>query len=183
MHKSFIINCNTLLHVSPLKTTQYTVNITSHSTIKCNLSVTITKSFPWRWPSRVETCRSVLQLMIKLSSCIVGDQCFCYNTRYWPETYEKRDGSRYFRKYRSPKYELRSSFWFTSLRLLYQFNSMTERSFGSDGLARVLQYWQRTIENYGFTKKSTCREVWSKYGENNPGFQSRQWQDIPLFSF
>jgi hypothetical protein len=42
----------------------------SHSTIKCNLSVTITKSSPWRWPSRVDTCRSVLQLMIKLSLCI-----------------------------------------------------------------------------------------------------------------
>jgi hypothetical protein len=89
MHKeSFIINCNTLLHVStllghlqgelfvipteftPPKTTQYTVNSTSHSTITCNLSVTITKSSPWRWPSRVETCRSVLQLMIKLSLCI-----------------------------------------------------------------------------------------------------------------
>jgi hypothetical protein len=43
----------------------------SHSTIKCNLSVTITKSPPWRWPSRVETCRSVLRLMIKLSLCIL----------------------------------------------------------------------------------------------------------------
>jgi hypothetical protein len=43
----------------------------SHSTIKCNLSVTITKSSPWRWPSRVETCRSVLQSMIKLSLCIL----------------------------------------------------------------------------------------------------------------
>jgi hypothetical protein len=42
----------------------------SHSTIKCNLSVTITKSSPWRWSSRVETCRIVLRLMIKLSLCI-----------------------------------------------------------------------------------------------------------------
>jgi hypothetical protein len=42
----------------------------SHSTIKCNLSVTITKRSPWRWPSRVETCRSVLQLMIRPSLCI-----------------------------------------------------------------------------------------------------------------
>jgi hypothetical protein len=42
----------------------------SHSTVKCNLSVTITKSSPWRWPSRVETCRSVLKLMIKFSLCI-----------------------------------------------------------------------------------------------------------------
>jgi hypothetical protein len=43
----------------------------SHSTIKCNLSVMITKkSSPLRWRSRVETCRSVLQLMIKLSFCI-----------------------------------------------------------------------------------------------------------------
>jgi hypothetical protein len=41
-----------------------------HSTIKCNLSVTVTKNSPWRWPSRVETCRSVLRLMIKLSLCI-----------------------------------------------------------------------------------------------------------------
>jgi hypothetical protein len=101
MHKeSFIINCNTLLHVSTmlshlqgeffcyrytkvalyswvrmccwLCTALYSEAWTahSHSTIKCNLSVTITKSSPWRWPSRVETCRSVLQLIIKLSLCI-----------------------------------------------------------------------------------------------------------------
>jgi hypothetical protein len=38
----------------------------SHSTTKCNLSVMITKNSPWRWPSRVETWRSVLQLMKKL---------------------------------------------------------------------------------------------------------------------
>jgi hypothetical protein len=50
--------------------TQYTINSTSHSTIKCNLSVTIAKTSPWRWSSRVETCRSVLQLMIKFSLCI-----------------------------------------------------------------------------------------------------------------
>jgi hypothetical protein len=42
----------------------------SHSTAKCNRSVTVMESSPWRWPSRVETCRSVLQLMIKLSLCI-----------------------------------------------------------------------------------------------------------------
>jgi hypothetical protein len=50
------------------RSTQSTAH--SRSTIKCNLSVTITKSSPWRWPGRVETCRSVLQLMIKLSLCI-----------------------------------------------------------------------------------------------------------------
>jgi hypothetical protein len=49
----------------------------SHSTIKCNLSVTITKK--WRWPSRVETCRSVLRLMIKLSLFICWWLVFlCY---------------------------------------------------------------------------------------------------------
>jgi hypothetical protein len=37
-----------------------------HWTIKCNLGVTIAISSPWKWPSRVETCGSVLQLMIKL---------------------------------------------------------------------------------------------------------------------
>jgi hypothetical protein len=52
----------------PVHSTQSTAH--SHSTTKCNLSVTITKSSPWRWPSRVETCSSVLQLMIKLSFCI-----------------------------------------------------------------------------------------------------------------
>jgi hypothetical protein len=45
------------------RSTQSTAH--SLSNIKCNLSVTITKSSPWRWPSRVETCRSVLRLMIK----------------------------------------------------------------------------------------------------------------------
>jgi hypothetical protein len=35
-----------------------------HSTIKCNPSVRVTESSPWRWPSRVETCRSVLRLKI-----------------------------------------------------------------------------------------------------------------------
>jgi hypothetical protein len=34
----------------------------SHSTVKCNLSVTVTKSSPWRWPSKAETCRSVLTI-------------------------------------------------------------------------------------------------------------------------
>jgi hypothetical protein len=96
MHKeSFIINCNTLLHVSTLLDHlqgEIFVIVTlrlhfivgwecavdcvlrtahSHPTIKCNLSVTITKSSPWRWPSRVETCRSVLRLMTKLSLCIL----------------------------------------------------------------------------------------------------------------
>jgi hypothetical protein len=50
------------------RSTQSTAH--SHSTIKCNLSVKITKSSPWRWLSRVETCRSVLRLMIKLSLCV-----------------------------------------------------------------------------------------------------------------
>jgi hypothetical protein len=49
----------------------------SHSTVKCNPSVTVTKSSPWRWPSRVETCRSVLRL--KLSSCICWWLVFLYN--------------------------------------------------------------------------------------------------------
>jgi hypothetical protein len=56
------------LHLQKQRSTQSTAH--SHSTIKCNLSVTITKSSPWRWPSRVETCRSVLRLIIKLSLCI-----------------------------------------------------------------------------------------------------------------
>jgi hypothetical protein len=50
--------------------TQYTVN---SSTIKCNHSVTTAESSPWRWPSRVETCRSVLQVMRKNPLCI----CWC----------------------------------------------------------------------------------------------------------
>jgi hypothetical protein len=129
--KVFIINCNTLLHVSTLLghlqgqlfvivtlrlhfivewecavvcvlctggvntlqagtaessrllkqfSTQSTAH--SHSTIKCNLSVTITKICPWRWPSRVETCRSVLQLMIKLSLGICWWLVFSYNTKW-----------------------------------------------------------------------------------------------------
>jgi hypothetical protein len=57
-----------IVHASSTQSTAH-----CHSTIKCNLSVTITKSYPWRWPSRVETCRSVLQLMIKLSLWFVGD--------------------------------------------------------------------------------------------------------------
>jgi hypothetical protein len=55
----------------------------SHSTIKCNLSVTITISSPWRWPSRVETCRSVLQLMIKLSLWICWWLVFFVQFTYW----------------------------------------------------------------------------------------------------
>jgi hypothetical protein len=52
----------------------------SHSTVKCNRSVTVTKSSPWRWPSRVETFRSVLQLMIKLCLCICWWLVFLYVT-------------------------------------------------------------------------------------------------------
>jgi hypothetical protein len=52
----------------PVHSTQSTAH--SHSSIKCNLSVTVTKNSPWRWSSRVETRRSVLRLMIKLSLCI-----------------------------------------------------------------------------------------------------------------
>jgi hypothetical protein len=109
MHKgSFIINCDTLLHVSTLLghlqeelsfvvtlrlhftiEWEYAVDCVlrcfwkrelsvvpacsasrDHSIVKCNLSVTTKESSPWRWPSRVETCRSVLRLMIKLSLCI-----------------------------------------------------------------------------------------------------------------
>jgi hypothetical protein len=58
------------------RSTQSTAH--SHSTIKCNLSVTITKSAPWRWPTRVETCRSVLRLMIKFSLCICWWLVFLY---------------------------------------------------------------------------------------------------------
>jgi uncharacterized Fe-S cluster protein YjdI len=50
------------------RSTQSTAH--SHSTVKCNPTVMETESSPWRWPSRVETCRSVLRLMIKLSLCI-----------------------------------------------------------------------------------------------------------------
>jgi hypothetical protein len=141
MHKqSFIINCNTLLHVSTLlghlqgeehfcyrytmvalyswvimccwlctalfleawslcgpglselsvvpacnpgpqrvhaSSTQSTAH--SHSNIKCNLRVTVTKISPWRWPNRVETCKSVLRLMIKLSLSICWWLVFLYN--------------------------------------------------------------------------------------------------------
>jgi hypothetical protein len=55
-------------------------------TTECNLSVTITKSSPWRWPSRVETCRNVLQLMIKLSLCICWWLVFLYNIVHGHET-------------------------------------------------------------------------------------------------
>jgi hypothetical protein len=51
----------------------------SHSNVKCNPSVTVTKSSPWRWPSRVETCRSVLRLTIKLSLRICWWLVFCIN--------------------------------------------------------------------------------------------------------
>jgi hypothetical protein len=98
--KSFIINCNTLLRVSTLlghlqgelfilqagprpDRREFTVHNTqstahSHSVTKCNRSVTITKSCPWRWPSTVETCRSVLRMMIKLSLCICWWLVFLY---------------------------------------------------------------------------------------------------------
>jgi hypothetical protein len=86
MHKEgFIINRNTLLHVSTLlglsgslelsavrarlgpdpgEFTQSTAQF--NSKVKFNPSVTVTKNSPWRWSIRVETCRSVLRLMIKL---------------------------------------------------------------------------------------------------------------------
>jgi hypothetical protein len=69
----------------PVHSTQATAH--SHSIIKCNLSVTITKSSPWRWPSRVETCRSVLRLMIKLSLCISWWLVFSYNIVHGHETH------------------------------------------------------------------------------------------------
>jgi hypothetical protein len=50
------------------RSTQSTAH--SHSTVKCKPSVTVKESPPWRWPSRVKTCRSVLPLMMKLSLCI-----------------------------------------------------------------------------------------------------------------
>jgi hypothetical protein len=59
------------------RSTQSTAH--SHSTIKCNLNVKITKSSPWRWPSRVETCRGMLRLMIKLSLCSFWWLVFLYS--------------------------------------------------------------------------------------------------------
>jgi hypothetical protein len=91
--KSFIINCNTLLHVStlwsrlasrdrseftPPKTTLYTVSSTFSLNYKVQPSVTITKSSPWRWPSRVETCRSMFQLLIKLFVHLLVTSVFVY---------------------------------------------------------------------------------------------------------
>jgi hypothetical protein len=81
--KTWILNNTTAVQCRPgphrvhASSTQSTAH--SHSTIKCNRSVTITKSYSWRWPSRVETCRSVLQLMIKLSLCICCWLVFLYN--------------------------------------------------------------------------------------------------------
>jgi hypothetical protein len=55
--------------------------------------VTITKRSPWRWPSRVETCRSVLRLMIKLSLCICWWLVFlllyyfCVHRSHWLRGY------------------------------------------------------------------------------------------------
>jgi hypothetical protein len=113
MHKeSFIINHNTLLHVSTLLghlqwELFVTVTLGLHFTVEwecavdcvrrcfwrrelsavrvgpdrgeCNPSVTVTKSSHWRWPSRVETCRSVLRPMIKLSLCICWWLVFLYD--------------------------------------------------------------------------------------------------------
>jgi hypothetical protein len=59
------------------RTTQSTAH--SHSTVKCNLSITVTISSTWRWPIRVETCRSVLRLMVKLSLCICWRLVFLYD--------------------------------------------------------------------------------------------------------
>jgi hypothetical protein len=61
--RSVVPACRPGPHGVQASSTQSTAH--SHSTIKCNLSVTITKCSPWRWPSRFEACRSVLQLMIK----------------------------------------------------------------------------------------------------------------------
>jgi hypothetical protein len=61
----------------PVHSTQSTAH--SHSAITYNLSITVTKSSPWRWPSRVETCGSVLQLTIKLSLCICWWLVFLYS--------------------------------------------------------------------------------------------------------
>jgi hypothetical protein len=65
------------------RSTQSTAH--SHSTVKYNPSVTVTESSPWRWPSRVETCRSVLRLMIKLSLRIYWWLVFSvwYSARTW----------------------------------------------------------------------------------------------------
>jgi hypothetical protein len=57
-----------------------TVTAHSHSNIKCNLSVTITKKVSLKMTQQVETCRSVLRLMIKLSLCICWWLVFLYNT-------------------------------------------------------------------------------------------------------
>jgi hypothetical protein len=61
-------------HLQKQRSTQSTAH--SHSTLKCNPSVTVTSS-PWRRPSRVETCRNVLRLMIKLSLCMCWWLVFC----------------------------------------------------------------------------------------------------------
>jgi hypothetical protein len=71
------------------RSTQSTAH--SHWTIKCNLSVTITKSSPWRWPSRVETCRSVLQLMMQLPLCICWWLVFLYNIVHGHGTHQIKD--------------------------------------------------------------------------------------------
>jgi hypothetical protein len=59
----------------------------SHSIIKCNLSVTITKSSPWRWPSRIETCRSVLRLMSKLTLCVCWWLVFLFSCIWQHKTF------------------------------------------------------------------------------------------------
>jgi hypothetical protein len=49
---------------------------TADSTIKWNVNVT-TESSPWRWPSRVETCRSVLRLVQKPFVHLLVINVFC----------------------------------------------------------------------------------------------------------
>jgi hypothetical protein len=81
MHNNLVLQA--LIKICEWNSVQYTVNSTfsalcTHSAVKCNPSVTVMKSSPWRWPSRVKTCRSVLRLMIKLSLCIYWWSVFLY---------------------------------------------------------------------------------------------------------
>jgi hypothetical protein len=66
--ESFIISCNTLLHVSTLlghlQGELFCYRYTKVAKVK------ITKKFSLKMTQQVETCSSVLQLMIKLSLCI-----------------------------------------------------------------------------------------------------------------
>jgi hypothetical protein len=67
---------------------QCTVNSTFSLNYKVQPQCNDSKNSAWRWPSRVETCRSVLQLMIKLSLCICWWLVFLYNTVHGHGTHQ-----------------------------------------------------------------------------------------------